>query len=105
MERLKGERGERVKELFERLESIRQNDRLVIHFRHSYESESVLCEKRDGLIESRGTWIVTIKSNGLTEVFGRDFYTWALGVCWSKELDGESVEVCDVHICESKMII
>ena len=52
MERL-DERGERERELFERLESIRQNDCFVIHFCHSYESESVLCEKFDGLIESR----------------------------------------------------
>lgn len=64
-----------MRELFERLESIRQNDRLVIHFRHSYESESVLCEKRDGLVESRRFGIVTVKSDGLLEAIGRDFYT------------------------------
>ena len=56
-----------VRELFERLESIRQKDCLVIHFRHSYEGESVLDEKRDGLIESRVAGIVTVKSDRLAE--------------------------------------
>jgi len=56
-----------VRELFERLESIRQNDCLIIVFCRAYQVESVLCEKRDSLIESRGAVIVTIKRNGLTE--------------------------------------
>ena len=56
-----------MRELFERLESIRQKNSLIIHFRHSYEGESVLDEKRDGLIESRVAGIVTVKSDRLAE--------------------------------------
>ena len=64
-----------MERLFERFESIRQENSLVLIFCRAYQVESVLCEKRDSLIESRRFGIVTVESDRLLESVGSDFYT------------------------------